>query len=629
MLMNILVVGNVLKDVYLSLDSRVENFEVDGDGVKWLDFGFNNSEHKYFRRLCSYGGAAVTLQVLEKMGVAAEISGASLDMTGDEEVRNTTATSYRYILTSDDSISYLVESEQKSAEFVVPAKSVDYLFIDRSAQIDAKTASKIRAYLDAHLETALVVYLKNEENRYLNELLPQANLIFREVRDNEKDYEIVKKAVDQTTLEKIVYLSEKTLAYRNEAVTVNVERIDRLTHLSAYSIAAATILGAMLLGKKISEGLKLARANLENATLDAVLSLKEMEIIAAATPQSLELIAATLMRPSKGILAADESGGSIRKKFEAMQIADTYEMRHAYRNIFFSTPEIEESLSGIILFDETARDFADNGESVPDFLVAKRIIPGIKVDEGLVEFGEQQRAVTPGELPFPEETWTRGLDTLPVRLREYYAMGLRFAKWRAAFRITLNENGTLRTPSAAAIQENCRILAEYAQDCQSAGLVPIVEPEVVYDGDYPITKCAEATGKILGALMQALKDFGVNLRACILKTNMVLAGKQYREQSSPAEVGRATAEVLRRHVPEELGGVVFLSGGQTPAQATAGLAEIIKCGPYPWPVTFSFARALQDPALISWAGDAENTARAQQAFREVLQQNIDALKNNP
>ena len=126
-----------------------------------------------------------------------------------------------------------------------------------------------------------------------------------------------------------------------------------------------------------------------------------------------------------------------------------------------------------------------------------------------------------------------------------------------------------------------------------------------------------------------LKDFGVNLRACILKTNMVLAGKQYREQSSPAEVGRATAEVLRRHVPEELGGVVFLSGGQTPAQATAGLAEIIKCGPYPWPVTFSFARALQDPALISWAGDAENTARAQQAFREVLQQNIDALKNNP
>ena len=205
-------------------------------------------------------------------------------------------------------------------------------------------------------------------------------------------------------------------------------------------------------------------------------------------------------------------------------------------------------------------------------------------------------------------------------------MGLRFAKWRAAFEIRLSTSGTILTPTAKAIEENCHILAEYAKKCQSAGLVPIVEPEVVYDGYYPIDQNAEITGKILDELFKKLADFGVNLRACILKVNMVLAGKNYEIPSTPEEVGAKTAEVLKNHIPAELAGVVFLSGGQTVEQATNNLAEVEKNGPFPWPVTFSFARALQDPALYAWKGNNENADTARQAFLNRLIVNTYALK---
>jgi fructose-bisphosphate aldolase class I len=204
-------------------------------------------------------------------------------------------------------------------------------------------------------------------------------------------------------------------------------------------------------------------------------------------------------------------------------------------------------------------------------------------------------------------------------------MGLRFAKWRAAFNLTHDETGQILTPSTTAITENSRILAEYALKCQSAGIVPIVEPELVYDGNYTIEECAETTAKILDSLFLELKNFGINLRACLLKVNMVLAGKQLSHQSTPDEVGRATAEVLKNHVPPELTGVVFLSGGQTPEQATANLAAVKQNGPFPWPVTFSFARALQDPLLYAWRGNNANSAAAKEAFLSRLIANQKAL----
>ena len=322
----------------------------------------------------------------------------------------------------------------------------------------------------------------------------------------------------------------------------------------------------------------------------------------------VESNAKRLVSEGRGILAADESGGSIHKKFEGMNILDDEEHRRDYRNIFFTTPDLEKFVNGVILFDETARQQSDDGRSFVEYLADKGILPGIKVDQGLEPIDGSN------------EKYTKGLEGLPDRLEEYYEMGARFAKWRAAFEVTDH------SPSQLAIRKNAEILAQYALDCQNAGIVPIVEPELVYDGDYSIEKSIEYTGHILDALFEELKRKNVSLPGCILKVNMVLAGKRYQTQSTPAEVGKATAEVLRAHAPAELAGVVFLSGGQTVTQATENLQAVTNNGPFPWPGTFSFARALQDPALTAWKGDNTNTDAARAGFRERLVANCDALK---
>lgn len=593
--------GNVIKDVYLNLDSRTEDFETDKHHTKWLNLSFDASEHHFYNRHGSFGGAAISLQVLEQMGLQASISSSNFTLQNEEKSDFSTK-DYRYIMISDDNVAYFTSSDFENTQFIAPETDIDYIYIDRSAHLDQNTAEKIASYLENHPETKLVTYLKDSDNPFLNDLSHQAVLIFTEQTPD-----------DKLDPEKTIYLTAENLEYKDITENITVERIDKLTHLSTYSILAATILGSFILGHTVEEGLKMARENVENSNLDSVLSIGELKSLLPLPEEDLELIAASLVAPKKGILAADESGGSIEKKFAALEIQDTFKNRHDYRNLFFSTPDIENYVSGIILFDETARDLADNGQSIPDYLISRRIIPGIKVDQGLEKFKNS------------EETYTKGLDDLKKRLREYYEMGLRFAKWRAAFNITLSENGDLLTPTDSAISENCRILAEYAKDCQSAGLVPIVEPEVVYDGNYPIEQNIATTGKILDKLFEELKTHRVNLRACLLKVNMVLAGKQFSNQSTPEEVGQATAEVLKNHVPKELAGIVFLSGGQTPEQATVNLAAVLKNGPFPWPVTFSFARALQDPALYAWKGNNENSEKARQAFLGRLIANSEVL----
>ena len=314
-----------------------------------------------------------------------------------------------------------------------------------------------------------------------------------------------------------------------------------------------------------------------------------------------------LVAVGKGILAADESGGSIHKKFEGMGIPDDEQHRRDYRNIFFTTPDLEKYVNGVILFDETARQKADDGRDFVAYLRDRGVMAGIKVDQGLVNFDNS------------DEKYTQGLEGLPDRLREYYEMGARFAKWRAAFEITDH------SPSEMAIDKNAEILAQYALDCQNAGIVPIVEPELVYDGDYTIEQNIEFTGRILDALFSAMREKNVSLPGSVLKVNMVLAGKRQEKQSTPEEVGEATAQVLRQHVPSELAGVVFLSGGQSVTQATDNLQAVTNEGPFPWPVTFSFARALQDPALQAWQGNNDNADAAREAFRLRLVANADAL----
>ena len=594
--MNILIVGNVLKDVYLNLDTVKNIFEMDKNGTKWLDVNFGASELKYFGRSSNFGGAAVSMEVLKKLGINSAISNSDFSFGENGPVSREPASVYRYILCADAQVSYLVPSEFKTTEFVAPTEFYDYLYVDRSAVLTNESIAKILSYLDESPSTKLVVYLKNDWSG--DALTQRANLIFSEKADP--------KNVDNS---KVVYIAEDKISFENVVVNISTPRVDVFTHLSVYSTLAATVLGCFALGKSVEDSLRLACVNAENSTLNSSLSISELEKIneTFSPDENLELIAASLMVPGKGILAADESGGSIKKKFAQLNIDDTYENRHDYRDIFFTTPDLEKFVSGVILFDETARDQADDGETYTNYLISKCIVPGIKVDQGLEPFGEF------------EENVTKGLDGLEARLLEYHTMGLRFAKWRAAFNITDN------TPTSECIDNNCRILAEYAKKCQYAGIVPIVEPEVVYDGYYDIQKSAVTTGKILDCLFDNLKRFDVNLRACILKVNMVLAGKKYEVQSTPEEVGKATAEVLKNHVPAELAGVVFLSGGQTVEQATDNLAEIVKNGPFPWPVTFSFARALQDPALFTWRGDNNNADAARAAFKERLIKNTEVL----
>ena len=616
--MNILIVGNVLKDVYLNLDTRTEKFETDKHGTNWLDLSFNASEHHFFNRNSSLGGAAVSLEVLSKLGLTASITGSNLQLTEDGLSANDDSVTHRYILIADSGISYLVPTNYQATTFATPSDAYDYLYIDRSAELDGPAANKIATYLDISPNTKLILYARHFGNPHLNSLLSRANLIFCENYRGDAEFSQAP-ALKNIPPEKLIHLSENQLSYQNISEPIVIQRVDMLTHLSAYSIAAATIIGGFILGHSVEDSLRLARANLENSKLDSVLPLDELQTIADhLTPDNnLELIAQNLVLYPKGILAADESGGSIHKKFEQLNIPDTYDNRRDYRNIFFTTPGLVDYVNGVILFNETAHQYADNGQNFVDFLTSKRIIPGIKVDQGLEKFDNS------------EETWTKGLDGLDGRLAEYYQMGLRFAKWRAAFELRLDENSNILTPTDTAIEKNCQILAEYAKKCQNHNIAPIVEPELVYDGYYDIDQNATITGKILDCLFVALNKAEVNLKACILKVNMVLAGKQYEQQSTPNEVGSKTAEVLKNHVPTELAGVVFLSGGQTVEQATDNLAAVIKNGPFPWPVTFSFARALQDPALYAWQGDNKNSDTARQAFKDRLIANTEALKNNP
>jgi fructose-bisphosphate aldolase class I len=311
----------------------------------------------------------------------------------------------------------------------------------------------------------------------------------------------------------------------------------------------------------------------------------------------LETTARALAAKGKGLLAADESFPTIKKRFEALGIVSTEETRRAYRELLFTTGGIEEFISGVILFDETIRQKAGDGRSFVEVLKGKGIIPGIKVDKGTVSM--------PG---FPGEKITAGLDGLGERLAEYRDLGAGFAKWRAV--ITIGPG----TPTRANIIANAHGLALYAALSQEAGLVPVVEPEVLMDGDHDITRCEEATEDALANLFSALRQYRVKLEGMLLKPNMVLPGKKSPLQSSVEEVAETTLRCLRKTVPAAVPGIMFLSGGQSPEQATLHLNAMNKMGPHPWEIGFSYARALQEPPMKTWKGSAANVAAAQIQF---------------
>ena len=312
----------------------------------------------------------------------------------------------------------------------------------------------------------------------------------------------------------------------------------------------------------------------------------------------LEMTIEALMAPGKGILAADESHATIAERFERFAIEPTEENRRRYRQMFLTTPGVGEYISGVILFDETVRQRADDGRRFMDVLVESGITPGIKVD-----LGAKPLAGAPGERV------TEGLDGLRERLEEYRTLGARFAKWRAVIEI-----GDGR-PSGSCLDANTHALARYAALCQEAGLVPIVEPEVLMDGAHAIERAFDVTEETLERVFDALREQHVVLEHILLKSNMVLPGTDSPQQASVREVAEATMRCLRRAVPAAVPGIVFLSGGQDAQAATAHLNALnrMSISP-PWPLGFSYARALQEPALEAWRGEPRNVLAAQRAF---------------
>lgn len=315
---------------------------------------------------------------------------------------------------------------------------------------------------------------------------------------------------------------------------------------------------------------------------------------------------AMVSRP-RGILAADESIGTMSSRLEKVGVAATAENRRAYREMLLTTPELHQGISGVILSDETFNQKLSDGNTFPLALHALNILPGIKVDTGAKDL-----ALSPGE------KITEGLDGLRERLRDYVSRGARFAKWRAV--ITIGEN----RPTRNALRVNAHALARYAALCQESVVVPIVEPEVLMDGDHTIERCAEVTRAALEYLLAELDEAGVDLAGTVLKPNMVVPGTTSGQQASPEEVAEATVTTLRAVLPETLAGVAFLSGGQSPEVATANLAAMQK-HETPWPLTFSFGRALVDPALKAWHGDSALISAGQQALAGRVEPNSAAV----
>jgi fructose-bisphosphate aldolase class I len=304
-----------------------------------------------------------------------------------------------------------------------------------------------------------------------------------------------------------------------------------------------------------------------------------------------------LVARGKGILAADESSGTIEKRFDQIGVTSTEETRRAYRQLLFTTPGLEEHISGVILFDETIRQSTEDGTRFTEVLEKAGAIPGIKVDTGAKPLAM-----------FDGETVTEGLDGLRERLAEYGELGARFAKWRATYFV-----GDGR-PTDFAVLANGHAMARYAALCQEAGIVPIVEPETLMDGDHDLAACEVATGRALHGLYEQLGAHRVDLAGTLLKVNMVVPGKTAATQVDDRAIAEATVRTLRAHVPEEVPGIVFLSGGMTDEESTSRLNEINRLGDAPWEISFSYGRALQQRPLAVWNGEAANAESAQEAL---------------
>ncbi len=600
------MIGNVLKDVYLKLDERQNNFEQDERGIDWLDLSFNGAEHRFFRRTSVYGGAAVTLSVLGRLGINSQIMGSNAEYKNGEIIWQGDPAGYRYIFCHHGEITYFVPSERKATDWQMPKDIPEWILVDRSTFISERLVDEIKNFRKFSPTTKLAVHAERDKSPLGQRLAEMADLLFIEEEPPVHSEEKIVDKIDLGQPEKrlVCHITPQKIIFGEAEESWQLSRTDMMTHLTVYNTIVATILGVISSGGSLTDAVLWARINAEQATLDGSLSGRRLKELVAEERQkraNVTLVAKSLMASHRGILAADEDDQTLTKRLVSFGIGVNAKTRADYRKLLLTTPELSEYTSGVILTAETARSKVQHAQTYLKYLTSRGIITGVKADRGQAH------------LKGTHETYTLGLDDLASRLREYYDEGFRFAKWHAKFIIKKDQ------PSYIAVEKNAKLLADFARECQLAGLVPMIESDISWSGDYSIEKSIEVTDRVLLTIFRKLERRGVDLSSVILKTSVVAAGDNAVSPSTPREVGIATGAVLKHAVPKYIAGIEILSGGQESKAMTQNLSAIIEAGPYDWPVSFAFSRALQDPVMRTWKGKEANTKVAQATLRNKLQ----------
>ncbi len=609
----ILIIGNVLKDVYLKLDDRKNDFETDAFGIDWMNLGFNGAAHNYFRRTSVYGGAAVSLSVLYRLGLNVEILNSRTSFVDGEVIWSDQPDNYRYIFCHHDEITYFVPSDRKVTDWSAPSGTPEWILVDRSAIISPRLVDELKNFLKFSPATKLAVHAEKYQTPSGKLLAEMADLLFLEDEPPiHPPVEIVDKVpVDHPNTQLVCHISPHKIVFSDAEESWSLSKTDMMTHLTVYSTIVATILGVISVGGSAADAVLWARINAEQATIAGSLSTRKLQALAEAEKEkraNLQYTAKLIMAPKKGLLAMDESDQKLTARLVESGIPGSESQRRAYREMLVTTPDLEKYVSAIILNPENAKQKFKRGQSLAEYITNRGIIPGLKLDTGLADIIETG------------ESYTTGLEGLTDHARTAYANGFRFAKWRAAFTIQKNQ------PSFIAVEHNADLLASFAKECQLAGLVPIIESDILWDGNYSIEECAAATDRVLGSIFTKLEQRHIDLSGCILKTNMVSSGKDSSTPATPEAIGMATAAILRHALPRYLTGVLFLSGGQPAKVATENFTTICQNAPYPWPISFAFGRALQDPAMTLWKGKSDNLRSAQAALKKYLDANTDAMR---
>lgn len=608
--MYVLIVGNIIKDTYLELEPKL--FEVGKKNRVYLEMELDEEPFYFKSEKNILSGACIIEEILQNFHLNGQVQSAKSHYDID----------HRFLIKCKDKVKYLTSEYCKKTQFYAPERVPDWIFIDRSARLDVFTIKKITTYLETHKNSHLAFFAKQkisdvllkpddlDAQNYLKDLLSYAELIFlsgtNKKNTNQIFHNIKFKQIERPLLFQI---TPESLSYGENLTTFDLKTQDFLTHLSIYSIVAGTIFAALISGWNLGRAIKLAELNLENAKIGRTLDLnnlyKKLKKI-LNREKELQLIAESLTSDQKGILAIDESKKTIRQKLRKFKIIDTKQHQEVWRELLVSTPKLANFINGVILSQETIEQKLANNESIPSFLIRHGILAGVKADLGLEK-----------DVRFKNNFRTLGLEDLDARLTNYFEQGLRFVKWRTVFDVE-DKN---RVPHEI-INQNINDLCSYTKKAIKNNLVPIMEPEVLR-GEMDISQYFDNTKSVLFCLFHKLEETGVNIGDCILKINMI-----YSIENNPLETGRMTMRLISEVVPERIGGIVFLSDGQSPVSATENLAEIIRENNNRYRLSFSFGRAIQDPALTIWNGEQKNTDLARQKLYERLEANCRALGNN-